>query len=82
MFSSMGLISSIIIGALVGWAAGKIMKSSRGLLGNIILGWVGSILGGFIANWLNISSGSLAGNILLSVVGACLILLVFGRSNR
>ena len=82
MFSSMGLISSIIIGALVGWAAGKIMKSSRGLLGNIILGWVGSILGGFIANWLQITSGSLAGNILLSVVGACLILLVFGRSNR
>ena len=75
----MSWLTSIVIGALVGWLAGKIMHSSRGLLGNILLGWVGSILGNYIAGLVQITSNSLAGNILLSVVGACLILLVFGK---
>lgn len=77
----MSWISSIVIGALVGWLAGKIMHSSRGLLGNIILGWVGSILGNYLAGWLQITSNSLAGNIFLSLVGACLILFIFGRRH-
>lgn len=75
----MSWITSIIIGALVGWAAGKIMNSSRGLLGNILLGWVGSILGNYLAGWLKITSSSMAGNIFLSLVGACLILFIFGK---
>ena len=39
----MSWLASIIIGALVGWAAGKIMNSKHGLLVNILLGWAGSI---------------------------------------
>ena len=77
----MGWITSIIIGALVGWLAGQIMHSNGGLLRNIILGWVGSILGNYLAGLLNITSGSLAGNIFLSLVGACLILFIFGRGK-
>lgn len=75
----MSWIVSIIIGALVGWAAGKIMHSKTGLLGNILLGWVGSILGNYLAGLLKITSGSMAGNIFLSLIGACLILFVFGK---
>ncbi len=75
----MSWITSIIIGALVGWLAGKITNSRTSLLGNILLGWVGSILGNYLAGLLQITSGSLAGNILLSLVGACLILFLFGR---
>ena len=73
----MSWLYSIIIGALVGWLAGKIMKSDGGLLKNILLGWVGSIVGNFAANLLSISSGSLAGNILLSLGGACLVIFLF-----
>jgi len=75
----MGWIFSIIIGALVGWLAGKIMKSNQSLLVNILLGWAGSILGNFIAGLLKISADSLAGNILLSIGGACLVLFIFGK---
>lgn len=73
----MSWIISIIIGALVGWGAGKIMKSSHGLLVNILLGFAGSIVGNFVAEKLSITSGSMAGNIVISLAGACLVLFVF-----
>ena len=78
----MGWITSIIIGTLIGWLAGKIMKSSHGLLVNFLLGWAGSILGKFIADLLKISSDSLAGDIIFSVAGACLILFIYGRLKK
>ena len=39
----------ILIGALAGWASGKLIKGeSFGLAGNIIVGIVGGVLGGWI----------------------------------
>lgn len=73
----MSWLISIIIGGLVGWLAGKIMNSQNGLLKNILLGWVGSVVGNFVANLLQISSDSLAGNIVLSLGGACLVIFLF-----
>ncbi len=78
----MSWITSIIIGALVGWLAGKITNSRTSLLGNILLGWIGSILGNYLAGLLNITSGSMAGNIFLSLAGACLILFIFGQRKK
>lgn len=78
----MGWLISIIIGTLVGWLAGKIMNSSHGLLVNFLLGWGGSILGKFIADLLKISSDSFAGDIVFSVVGACLILFIYGKIKK
>ena len=73
----MSWLVSIVIGALVGWLAGKIMNNQQGLLMNIILGWVGSIVGNFVANLLSISSDSLVGNAVLSLGGACLVLFLY-----
>lgn len=78
----MGWLFSIIIGTLVGWLAGKIMKSSHGLLINFLLGWGGSILGKIIADLLKISSDSFVGDILFSVAGACLILFIFNKIKK
>ena len=77
----MSWLISIIIGGLVGWLAGKIMNSQNGLLKNILLGWVGSVVGNFVANLLQISSDSLAGNIVLSLGGACLVIFLFRLIN-
>lgn len=45
----MNFLYFILIGALAGWAAGKLTKGeSFGLLGNIIVGIVGGVLGGWI----------------------------------
>jgi uncharacterized membrane protein YeaQ/YmgE (transglycosylase-associated protein family) len=49
----MNFIMSIIFGALVGWLSSIIIKtnSSQGLLGDVLLGIVGSIVGGLIFNY-------------------------------
>jgi uncharacterized membrane protein YeaQ/YmgE (transglycosylase-associated protein family) len=75
-----GLIWMLLIGALVGFLAGKIMKGSGfGALGNIV---VGSILGGFVFGLLGIYSGSLIGSLIMSVIGACLLLWIVGMIKR
>ena len=72
----------LLFGAVVGWLAGLIMKSGRSLLGNIVLGIVGSFVGGFVASQF-FGFGSFGGNfsfdltnILISVGGACLLILI------
>ena len=52
------------------------MNSKNGLIRNIILGIVGGFLGSFIFDLLGISFAGYLGTILVSVVGACLIILV------
>ena len=42
------MICSLILGALIGWIASKLMGSRGGLIRNLILGVVGSAVG----NWL------------------------------
>ena len=50
----MGFIISIIIGAIAGWLAGKIVKGGgQGLLMNIVVG----VLGALLAGWLFPSLG-------------------------
>ncbi|MFC1960920.1 GlsB/YeaQ/YmgE family stress response membrane protein [Chloroflexota bacterium] len=48
----MGWIAWIIIGAVAGWLASKVMKSSRqqGLLMDIVVGILGAFIGGFLFN--------------------------------
>ena len=46
----MGLLAWIIIGLVAGWLAGLVMKGSGyGVLGDIILGIIGAVVGGFVA---------------------------------
>ena len=72
----MGILVSVIIGAVAGWLAGLIMRSkSTGILVNMILG----ILGGFVGNWLfrvlDISASSgWKGVIITSTIGAVVII--------
>ena len=68
----------MIIGALIGWVASKIMHGKGGLIRNIIVGIAGSVLGGWLASWLGIGSGNIwsIGGFLIAVGGACLLILV------
>ena len=73
----MGIFATLIIGAIAGWLGGKIYKGSGlGLLGNIIVG----ILGSGVGSWLlekvfNISLGEdWIGSIITGAIGAIVIL--------
>ncbi|MCL2827371.1 MAG: GlsB/YeaQ/YmgE family stress response membrane protein [Oscillospiraceae bacterium] len=71
-----GILIWLLIGAVVGWIAGMIMKSKSSLLWNIVFGIVGSFVGGFIASQLNIGGGGLIVQGLIAVAGACLVIFV------
>lgn len=83
----MGIISWIIFGALAGWAASILVGTNRrqGCLGNILVGILGAMLGGFLMsllagqqidfNW-NLRSFAVA------VLGAILLLAITGWGRR
>ena len=71
----LGWILAIIIGALAGWLAGKIMHSTHGLLMDIVLGIVGAIIGNFLLMTIfGATMGGIVGQLLVAVVGACLLI--------
>lgn len=75
--TGIGWIGSLIIGALAGWIAEKIMKSDQSLLMNIVLGIVGAL----VLNWLLIAIigttlGGWIGQLIVAAAGACLLIFV------
>ncbi|MEJ2489816.1 MAG: GlsB/YeaQ/YmgE family stress response membrane protein, partial [Sulfurovaceae bacterium] len=65
----------LAIGAVAGWLAGQIMKGGGfGLLSNIIIGIVGSFIGGFLFG--RFISGGLIGAIVTATLGAVVLLAV------
>ncbi len=49
----MGILSWLIVGLIAGWLAGMVMKGSGyGVIGDIVLGIIGALVGGFIASAL------------------------------
>ena len=75
------MIVSLIIGALIGWVAGKLMNSRGGLLRNILLGIVGSGVGHYFAEMLGVNATGFASYI-VSVAGACLVIWVVRKLFR
>jgi uncharacterized membrane protein YeaQ/YmgE (transglycosylase-associated protein family) len=71
----MYLIWVVVIGLLAGWLAGEITKGRGfGLLGDLIVGVIGSLLGSFVFGTLGIYAEGLVGRLILSVIGAVLLL--------
>lgn len=72
-----GLIFTLVIGAVAGWLAGKIMKGKGfGILGNIVVGIVGAMVGGFLFGLLGVSAGGMAGSLVTATIGAIVLLWV------
>ncbi len=71
----MYLLWQIAIGILAGWLAGKIMRGRGfGVLVDLLLGIVGSVVGGFVFGLLGIYAGSLVGSLVVATAGAVLLL--------
>ena len=79
---NMGWFAAIIVGALAGWLAEKLMKSDQGLLTNIILGVIGAIIGNAVFHVFGIALAGWVGFLLAGILGACLLIAVsrfFGK---
>jgi uncharacterized membrane protein YeaQ/YmgE (transglycosylase-associated protein family) len=76
---SQSLVAWIIIGLLEGWIAGLLSRGAGfGCIGDILIGLVGSILGGWIFSRLHILGGGFVFSLAAAVVGA-VILVAFAR---
>jgi uncharacterized membrane protein YeaQ/YmgE (transglycosylase-associated protein family) len=76
-----GILVFIIVGAIAGFAASKVVRGKgMGLLWDIVVGIVGAFLGGFLAKLvgLPVDTGSFTvGGLLAAFVGAVILLIVF-----
>jgi uncharacterized membrane protein YeaQ/YmgE (transglycosylase-associated protein family) len=77
-------IGWIIVGGIAGWLAGKLMKGGGfGILVNVLLGIVGSVIGGWLFGLLGISvGGGFIGSLASATVGAIVLLALVGLFKK
>jgi len=73
----MELVWFILIGLVAGWLAGRLVGAKGkgfGLVGDVVLGVLGAMVGGFLFRELGLSSGDgLLGALLVATVGAVVL---------
>lgn len=82
----MGILSWLVVGLIAGFLAGVVMKGGGyGVVGDIVLGIIGALVGGFLASNLlgRDVSGINVETIVIAFVGAVIVVfasrLVLGR---
>ena len=64
----------LVMGAIVGWLAGIIIRGRGfGIFGDIVVGVVGAGLGGWVANAMGLYASSSLGAFLVALGGAVLL---------
>lgn len=71
--SLVSILITILIGALIGWLASIIMKSSHGFIMSCVIGIVVSFIGGFLASLIGLGGGIIV-TILIDIAGACILI--------
>lgn len=79
----MSIIAWLVIGAIAGWIAGKLVPGDEGygVIGTIIAGIVGALVGGFVfgavtgEDW---TTGINIPTLLAAIVGAVIVVVVWG----
>ena len=73
------IVSWIIIGLIAGFFASLIVGGGGGLIGWLIAGLIGSVVGGFLAQTLNIRlnlGNPFLEQVLISIAGAVVVLII------
>jgi uncharacterized membrane protein YeaQ/YmgE (transglycosylase-associated protein family) len=73
----MWLIWPIVIGVLAGWIAARVLKErASALFVDLLVGILGSVLGGLMSRYLGVAAHRLIGRLALSVLAAVFFLIV------
>ena len=79
----MGIIAWIFIGLIAGWLAHVILGGRGGIFGNLAVGLVGAIIGGFLFEKLNLHvMPDFWGNLITATIGAIVFLLIWRAIRR
>lgn len=77
------LIGMILVGALVGYAAGLIFKGKGfGFWKNVFIGIIGSFLGGALLGLVGFSANGFIAGLISDVLGAVALLWLINRLGR
>lgn len=78
-----GIIIWLLIGGVVGWLAGLIMRDNNSVVVNVIVGIIGAFIGGLIVNGGSINDAPLnITSFLVSLLGAVILLAIVNLVRR
>ncbi|MFN0274373.1 MAG: GlsB/YeaQ/YmgE family stress response membrane protein [Chitinophagales bacterium] len=79
----MSLIYLIIVGAIAGYAGARILRGKGfGWIGNIVVGIIGAIIGGWIFTQFGIPEENILYELASAVVGAIVFLILVGLFSK
>jgi uncharacterized membrane protein YeaQ/YmgE (transglycosylase-associated protein family) len=81
----MGIIAWLVLGLIAGFIGSKLVnKQGEGMFMDIILGIVGAVVGGFIAQFAGFSgiTGFNLYSILIAVIGSVIVLVLYHAVAR
>jgi len=79
----MNILAFVIIGIISGWLSGRMIKGHGfGLLGNLVVGSIGGVLGGFMFETLDVIAQGTLGAFVTAVFGSAVMLFVFSGFKR
>ena len=79
----MGVIAWIFVGLIAGWLAHVILGGRGGIFGNLAVGLVGAIVGGFLFAKLNLHvMPDFWGNLITATIGAIIFLAIWRAIRR
>lgn len=77
----MGIIIWLIVGGVVGWLAGMVMRDNQGILLNIVVGIVGAAIAGFLFGG-SINDVITISTFVYSLLGAIILLAIVNLIRR
>lgn len=83
----MHFIIALIVGGIIGWIAGMIMRDTGGIIWNVLIGCLGSIVGRFLLGAFS-NHGHLTENpfdpktLIVALIGAVVLLAVYNLIKR
>ncbi len=79
----MSFLMFLIIGILAGWLSGQSMRGAGyGLIGDLVVGVIGSFLGGWLVGALGFHGGGFIGTLITATIGAIVLLLLMRLIKR
>lgn len=79
----MSVLAWVLIGLVAGWLAAKIVDAPRGLFRNLIVGLIGSVLGGFLFEKLDVHVvPDFWGELITATIGAIVFLFLWQVIRR
>ena len=73
--SAQQMVWFLLIGLVAGWLAGMIMKGRGfGFLGDMLIGVLGAVIGGWVFNSVGLIAYGTAGALIMALVGSAVFL--------